>query len=363
MNYYRSIILTVLAALLIAIAGCAGSASQQPLPDHRFSANEFDRLRTKRPAFPLPSSSIDRDLFDRYHGFYRLNTDNRTHVIGWVPTSDGYIFLQGWEHNQTSSEPAGNILLLHGYLEHSGNLETVINHLGSTRLNIYAMDLPGHGLSSGERGWIRDFSVYANTLKQVLQHLDSATDAPLILLGHSTGGAAILEYLYTIDQHSSEIDQKPIWPDSIILLAPLVRSTFWTLSRFGAQISEPLPINTIPSSRRAGTENPYYLELADADPLRVQQTSLDWVRALVRWDEKNQTYGSLPIQSLILQGTADRVLDWRYNLEYLEKRLPNADISIIQGGHHNLHQDTSSVIHHILQQISTAVTYESVSAD
>ncbi|THB67727.1 MAG: hypothetical protein D6B26_01325, partial [Spirochaetaceae bacterium] len=94
------------------------------------------------------------------------------------------------------------------------------------------------------------------------------------------------------------------------------------------------------STHTSGTTNPYYLKMARIDPLRVQYSNLDWVRALLRWDERNQAYGKTDAKTAVIQGSSDRVLDWEYNMEYLQARFTNANWYLISEAHHNLHHET-----------------------
>lgn len=368
--------IALLIGLALSLSSCAGGSQQHSAdappypPEPQFTPSEFVMFRGEQfPAAPTPAR---RNLLQRYRRFYGIQPGRHTHSAGFVtadlPGRD--LFLQGF----TAPDPAGTIVLLHGYLEHSGNLAPFTNLFLDAGWNVFTADLPGHGLSEGERGWIADFGDYAAALELVLKRLgEPATLAadmgaagtagtgtmasalnpgtlPLVLLGHSTGGAAILEHLFQRSDPGvdSETTSIPL-PDRILLAAPLVRSTFWELSRIGITLADPLPLERVRGSARAGTQTPYYLRMARIDPLRVEYTHLDWVRAMIRWNERNLAYTPLDIPAVVLQGTEDSVLDVEYNLAYLEEHLTNAEIHILEGAHHNLHHETEPRQTEILQ--------------
>jgi alpha-beta hydrolase superfamily lysophospholipase len=80
----------------------------------------------------------------------------------------------------------GTVIFLHGLSDHLGtNLHGIIACL-KENYTFAAFDLPGHGLSSGMRGGIGDFSEYARSLHLFLQSCDSLINFPLVFIGHST---------------------------------------------------------------------------------------------------------------------------------------------------------------------------------
>ncbi|WP_286677014.1 alpha/beta hydrolase [Priestia megaterium] len=87
------------------------------------------------------------------------------------------------------------MLLLHGYYDHAGVLSTVIRFLVQQGFHVLTFDLPGHGLSTGERGAVSEFSFYVESIREVVRrHLSSST-LPIYILAHSTGAAAAVDYI------------------------------------------------------------------------------------------------------------------------------------------------------------------------
>jgi alpha-beta hydrolase superfamily lysophospholipase len=88
-----------------------------------------------------------------------------------------------------SENPKANLLLQHGLGEYSERYvwqyNQLIPKLVATGFNVYAIDLPGHGESIGERGLV-------DLNDALMHHLAARTaiegDLPTVLFGHSLGG-------------------------------------------------------------------------------------------------------------------------------------------------------------------------------
>ncbi|MFM8606314.1 MAG: lysophospholipase [Cyanobium sp.] len=90
--------------------------------------------------------------------------------------------------------PRGNLVVLHGIGGHGGTFAGLAAALAPQGWELWAPDLPGHGLSPGPRGWVRDWSVLPQALEAVLAHVRCASAGqPPLLLGHSLGGAVALD--------------------------------------------------------------------------------------------------------------------------------------------------------------------------
>ncbi|EKE42077.1 hypothetical protein ENUP19_0188G0026 [Entamoeba nuttalli] len=94
------------------------------------------------------------------------------------------------------SSAKGNILFIHGYTEHSGiNLMTG-KYFNEQGFNVYFIDLPGHGRSSGTRGYIplfEDYEMIVKEFSKLIQKSDVfiSEQLPLYLIGFSIGGLIV----------------------------------------------------------------------------------------------------------------------------------------------------------------------------
>lgn len=97
------------------------------------------------------------------------------------------IFFQKW----VTAHPKGIVLITHGLAEHSDCYSTLAERLQNQGYEVYAIDLRGHGRSSGKRGYVQDFSDYIKDLKSLMDSIlneSSSGQLPFYLFGHSMGG-------------------------------------------------------------------------------------------------------------------------------------------------------------------------------
>jgi alpha-beta hydrolase superfamily lysophospholipase len=104
------------------------------------------------------------------------------------------LFVQSW----TPAAPKAVILLAHGYAEHSGRYDAFAQQAMEAGYAVYALDHWGHGQSTGERGFVRHFSVFLDGIEALLVHVQSQhPKLPRVLLGHSMGGLIAASHLIT----------------------------------------------------------------------------------------------------------------------------------------------------------------------
>ena len=85
------------------------------------------------------------------------------------------------------------IILVHGWSEHSGKYEEVIQFFVENNYSVYAPDMRGHGLSEGERGYIQRWSQYLEDLQKLHEIISPNFPKPIIM-GHSMGGLIAIRY-------------------------------------------------------------------------------------------------------------------------------------------------------------------------
>jgi len=88
-------------------------------------------------------------------------------------------------HRYGPSGPA-QVLTIHGVTEHGRAWELLASHL--PEISIAAPDLLGHGRSSWAAPWSIDANVAA-----LAALIDTAADGPVVVVGHSFGGAVALQ--------------------------------------------------------------------------------------------------------------------------------------------------------------------------
>jgi alpha-beta hydrolase superfamily lysophospholipase len=93
------------------------------------------------------------------------------------------------------TSPKAAVILVHGFGDHSGGLKNLSTSLVKKNYIVYALDLRGHGKSSGKRGFIRDWSEFRGDLHEFRKLVTlKLPNFPIYLIGHSMGGVMALDY-------------------------------------------------------------------------------------------------------------------------------------------------------------------------
>ncbi|HYM14242.1 MAG TPA: alpha/beta hydrolase [Dehalococcoidia bacterium] len=110
------------------------------------------------------------------------------HSTGTFESVDGHpMFEQHW----LPDGPArADLVIVHGYAEHSGRYEHVGAYFAERGVAVRAYDLRGHGCSGGERVLVRSFDEHLEDLETFIAGVRDP-DRPLFLLGHSMGGGIV----------------------------------------------------------------------------------------------------------------------------------------------------------------------------
>jgi alpha-beta hydrolase superfamily lysophospholipase len=283
-----------------------------------FTTEDVQTMRADFAPFP---DAPKTDTESRYLEFYRLRFPEAAHAWGYVEYRGARLFVQSF----SPPNAKGTILYLHGYLDHSGKHGQAIGAFLERGWRVLAMDLPGHGLSEGERGDIGNFGEYgeaALALTETARRL-YGDSGPLVAIGHSTGCSAWIECLL----RTKDVFQ------SVVFAAPLIRSASWEISKLGFSIVSGFIVN-LPNGNnpeRDSSINPFPFR---SDPLFFEEFPLHWVQALYLWNDLNKAYGTISDEITLIQGNADTVVDWRYNLEYLKARTRKLNLCLVRGGGH-----------------------------
>ena len=282
------------------------------------------QLRSQlRPWSAEAVSQIPAELesYRRFYGF-GYETD---HCMGTVESAGQSIVVQAF----LPEKPVATAFVIHGYYDHVGLFVYLIEYLLSRNVAVIGCDLPGHGLSSGDRVTIDSFDTYAQVIREVTGHMRGALPArlpdPLHLFGQSMGGSIAMELI----EQGGRQDYA-----SVTLFAPLIYPWNWKLNRWVYRVAK-LFVTTRPRSRSNPTDREEFQSLRDVDPLQAAILPVSWVTAMVRWAERFERYP--PDKSFtpgVIQGHADRVVDWPYNLDVLKRRYSPALCEINEATHH-----------------------------
>lgn len=262
----------------------------------------------------------------QYAAYYGIDFSKEVDQhLGRISVDEFDLAVQVWR----PSAPRGTLVLLHGYYDHMGLYQHLIRWALKQRLAVLAFDLPGHGLSSGERASIDCFLRYQQVLDGVIEQGRLwKLPAPWHFLGQSTGGAILIDRLL----HGPMPDQA----GQTILMAPLVRPRQWGVSQFSLKLLG----GFIQQLGRRFTDNSTdvdFLEfIRQHDPLQAQVLPVAWVQALDKWIPRIETAVPAAHRPLVVQGQADGTVDWQHNIKVLQDKFDAPELFYLPQARHHL---------------------------
>lgn len=267
---------------------------------------------------PLSAQALD------YQRFYGLDLPAQS-WLGAFSVAGFDLVGQVW----LPDAPVATLFLLHGYYDHMGLYRHVIGWALQQGFAVIGCDLPGHGLSSGERASIADFAVYQQVLDALFEQAPRLDlPRPWHLCGQSTGGAIVVDHLLHCGEQSPADGQ-------VILLAPLVRPRAWHWSKLSYRVLRHF-VDGIERRFSANTNDPAFLAFLEADPLQPRRLPTAWVGALMAWIKRIEAAPHSRRRPLIVQGEADGTVDWPYNLRVLKEKFDEPQILLLPEARHHL---------------------------
>jgi len=195
------------------------------------------------------------------------------------------------------------IVLVHGFAEHTGRYEHFAAHFASHGITTYALDLPGHGRSEGERHIIRSFGPHLSAIRQFLADARKREPGlPVFLIGHSMGGMLVTLLVVTsgADVRGVVLSGPALPHGGNLSLAAKVMAAI-------AKVAPWLPLQRLSSS--AVSRNPEVVAAYENDPLvyrgRMRMGTIGaFVRAAGRIESDSDRF-ALPL--FIAHGSEDQL--------------------------------------------------------
>lgn len=292
-----------------------------------YDKTEFDRWYL---SFYRIGSTLDQSKVEYFHGMIKIadmGVGDRLRGQAFIPTKP--------------KRPKGTVFILHGYFDHVGSVNNLVNYALSQGYAVFAYDLPGHGFSSGPSGVTGDISHNANLLKSVVHQYRDSLPKPFHLIGFSTGGSITLEYARL--NGNSQFN-------NVIAVSPLVRHAHWHWGKTGYTLARWFT-SGIKRRDKRNSRNQEYLAFAKQDPLRGQRVSFRFLKSIYKWVKGFEAGGKVESRVLLIQGDEDQVVDWEYNLPMLASKFSRLQIHKVQKGKHQLFNDANSVQEETFKQI------------
>jgi alpha-beta hydrolase superfamily lysophospholipase len=195
------------------------------------------------------------------------------------------------------------VVLAHGASEHSGRYAWTGEQLAARGYALYAIDHRGHGRSEGRRAVIDRMRNAVEDLHTLVERVSAAHPGlPVVLLGHSMGGAVALSYAA---EHEAALD-------ALVLSAPLAAlETASPVTRLAGRVLSVVAPNlgVFGIDSTAVSRDPEVVRNYDADPLNYHgklpaRTVSELANAIERFPDE---VPGLELPILMMHGTADRL--------------------------------------------------------
>lgn len=299
--------------------------------------NDIDKIR--QGVVPLDAVDLNRytqPVLD-YFAHYGLDVPNPAveHIFGSFK-ADAFDIAA---HIYIPPQHKATVILMHGYLSHSGQLKHIIATLIANQYAVALYDMPGHGLSTGPKGSIEDFAQYGSVLKTFRNLVAGYTDTPVHIVAFSLGACAPIAILLNGDSDLF---------DKVILVSPLVRPVAWIKSKLSYMLYKPFR-TSVPRLCRNNSGDTSFLKFTrDDDYLNIKKVPLKWVKALYKWNARIKRADPCDKEIFVIQGQRDSTIDWKYNLKYIRSRFTNAQIYMLAGAKHELLNETAELREDVL---------------
>lgn len=281
-------------------------------------------LADRLPAFSADEATASLGGLDEYYAHYQLpNRQQFAHRLGRLTVVDYRIVCQSW----SPQHPRGTLCVVHGLFDHTGIYNKIIDYALAANWRVCMFDLPGHGLSSGRQASIKTFDTYLEVLDAAVAEFKQLYGDDLIALGQSTGGGILMRHC---QQAAVSHFQK------VVLIAPLLRAANWNMMIFAHGMLR-WWTNRIKRTFSASSHDSAFVEfLAHSDPLQSRYIYLDWIAAMFNAEADFHMSSTSDQAMLMIQGSGDKTVAWRYNVKHIPKKFPNLALQVIDEAGHQL---------------------------
>lgn len=304
------------------------------LPDISF-VPEADR--------PVALQELESNYLTYYHIDFR---EDHFHRFGRVILPPYTIAVHYWLPTLLPAIPdKGVVMVIHGYFDHMGLFEHLTRFLLKQGYGVVGFDLPGHGLSSGERASIASFDHYVEVFEGLLEKVRAGFGCPVSAIGQSTGGAILLKHLSNNHNRNKRQDL-----EKVTLLAPLVEPAMWWFNKWVYALTH-RRLRGIKRKFRNNSKDQAFVEFVKKDPMQARLLPMSWLGAMKRWVTEARRMKPCPYPAIILQGKEDATLAWRFNMRLLNKKYPNSSIILIDEVQHHMVNEIEPLREKIFNQM------------
>ncbi|OLY82295.1 putative monoglyceride lipase [Smittium mucronatum] len=265
-------------------------------------------------------------------------------LVEWVTYEDTEYYTR--TYNPVNSSPIANLLLIHGFGEHSDRYEAMARKFAAENIRVFAFDLKGFGKTGRKQGQLGNIGPFENTYKTIhhfskeLQAKFSSDQVPLFLYGHSMGGCIVLNYA-AIPEHSSEL-AGVIASSPALLTNPEVMPPAFVVSAL-KMVSRVFP--SIPISSKIDpddlTSNQVELEKFKQSFYNYNLSNIGSVSSMLEQGDlcRTQKSKSFSVPCLVAHGKGDKVTSSNGSTEFYNNLPSSLDKKLVvpDSNYHELH--------------------------
>lgn len=239
------------------------------------------------PGRPLEEAAVERD-----ETFVDAEDDETLFYQTWAPV-DG-------------TPSRGVVALLHGYGEHSSRYDHVAAGLVRAGYGVGAIDVRGHGRSTGKRGYVRRFEDYLGDFDILLDQMrDRWPDQPLFVLGHSNGGLIALHHALSPPADVVGYIVTSPFLGFAVEVSAAKRAVGQAVSRMWPSLSMPNDLDP-----RALSHDDRVVRQYERDPLVLNVATGRWyTETLAAQRELRERAGAIDAPCLVLVAGSDQIAD------------------------------------------------------
>lgn len=241
----------------------------------------------------------------------------------------------GFRGTLPPASPHAVVVVVHGFLAHSGLYEWTGEQLAARGFAVHAVDLRGHGKSEGERLFVNAISEYVDDVDAHVRVAKGRHPGlPVFMIAHSAGG--VVGCMYALE-HQAELAGLVCESFAHEVPAPDIALTVIKgLSHIAPRL------HVLKLDHDDYSRDPAFTARIKNDPLiSKERYPAQSVAELARADDRlRKELGRITLPLLILHGTEDRVTK-RHGSEVFAQRAGATDKTLVlyEGHWHDLLND------------------------
>eukprot|EP00123_Amoebidium_parasiticum_P020983 comp59632_c0_seq1/m.47856 comp59632_c0_seq1/g.47856 ORF comp59632_c0_seq1/g.47856 comp59632_c0_seq1/m.47856 type:complete len:641 (-) comp59632_c0_seq1:9-1931(-) len=318
------------------------------------------RITPKDPASPAPKHTAkDFPVAAPAHRRSRSSTDlTLSHRSGNVPPNvmEGNLisnkngeklYTRAW---LPEGGTKGLLFICHGFGEHSGRYDTVAPYFNQIGVVVFAHDHQGHGRSDGDRGEIKDYSIYTEDMMQhVEMMMNTYRGLPCFLWGHAMGACIAV----TVIRKHHDMFRGLLLTAPMIMPDPLAATPFKMLLAKNIGLVNPkFSIGKI--DPECLSSDPQKVKDWVDDPLNYHGTiRINWANIILRAVQDNfKKLQQVTTPFIVMQGTWDEVVVPEGSMHlYKEARTTDKTLRMLEGLMHDLHNEADSKREAVIKEL------------